>query len=420
WLAALGFDLILDDLDASRSAKHGEAGKRLSGWIVGAALVMAAVAVMAGLMAWWLPGPFEALARAAITRVALPAQTGLISANLGPVRDDAIHLALLAGTLAATWVAARRGRLKCAVFAAIVPLALFADLMGASVGINYAGDPAIYRQTPPNATKLSSRPDPLFRLYVPDDTLGRDRGMYGSVNPEDFRWAANAMLYDLNLPWRLFSASDGDPMWSRRWKRFHRLIEQEGNDDARGRLLALANIGVVLKSGAGGSVDLFEVPSYLPRIYMAAGARRVKSPDVDALAAMLAPGWNPALEVLVEDDFTGEIRPAAADAITAAVRNVVYTSNTVTFEVDASRRGYLVLGDANYPGWEATVDSVATPVFTADYLFRGIDLPAGSHVVRFVYRPASVRWGAAGSAAGLVILACVGLAGRRRSGIPGA
>jgi uncharacterized membrane protein YfhO len=46
-------------------------------------------------------------------------------------------------------------------------------------------------------------------------------------------------------------------------------------------------------------------------------------------------------------------------------------------------------------GWQATVDGVRAPILATNHLFRGVPAPAGEHVVRFEYRPRSLRIGVA-------------------------
>ena len=50
----------------------------------------------------------------------------------------------------------------------------------------------------------------------------------------------------------------------------------------------------------------------------------------------------------------------------------------------------------------------------ADYIFRGVALGPGSHVVEFVYRPASFVWGVCISILTIGILGCIPLWARWR------
>ncbi len=82
-----------------------------------------------------------------------------------------------------------------------------------------------------------------------------------------------------------------------------------------------------------------------------------------------------------------------------------YQSQRVDLQVSTSRAGYLVLCDSWYPGWYATVDGTAVPIYRADFIFRAIAIEPGDHFVTMEYRPMSFAVGEAVS--GLGALACV-------------
>src|SRR5207249_3051300 len=62
-------------------------------------------------------------------------------------------------------------------------------------------------------------------------------------------------------------------------------------------------------------------------------------------------------------------------------------SSRVEVRVHLERSGVVVLHDQFDPWWIATVDGVRTPVLRANYVFRGIRVGSGDHLVRFEYRP---------------------------------
>ena len=47
--------------------------------------------------------------------------------------------------------------------------------------------------------------------------------------------------------------------------------------------------------------------------------------------------------------------------------------------------------DTWYPGWTATLDGAPAEILRADFLFRGVVLPAGQHEVSMTYAPARIR-----------------------------
>jgi uncharacterized membrane protein YfhO len=81
----------------------------------------------------------------------------------------------------------------------------------------------------------------------------------------------------------------------------------------------------------------------------------------------------------------------------------------------------VVLSDVHYPGGRATVDGRPARLDRVNYLFRGVPVPAGEHVVEMRYRPASWRAGWIVSLLAVAVVAGVaaaGLRGRRRTREP--
>jgi uncharacterized membrane protein YfhO len=68
-----------------------------------------------------------------------------------------------------------------------------------------------------------------------------------------------------------------------------------------------------------------------------------------------------------------------------------------------------------YPGWAATVDGAAAPIYRTNYAFRGVSVPAGEHTVDFRYRPASVRYGAYASMTSIGIVVLLVASSRRNT-----
>jgi uncharacterized membrane protein YfhO len=69
------------------------------------------------------------------------------------------------------------------------------------------------------------------------------------------------------------------------------------------------------------------------------------------------------------------------------------------------RPALLVLNDSDYPGWKVYVDGRRAHGITANYLFRGVLLKPGRHLVQWAYEPVSFAAGAAISGGALICLA---------------
>jgi hypothetical protein len=141
---------------------------------------------------------------------------------------------------------------------------------------------------------------------------------------------------------------------------------------------------------AGDHFYVYRLGRVAPRAYF---ATHVKSVDNEAaLDSHELPDFDQTREALVDEDTMGKLSAGlrGAEAPTTAsgsVKITAMTNNSVRLEVAAERDGLLVLHDLYYPGWEASVDGIRTPVVKANILFRGVEVSAGSHVVEFTFRP---------------------------------
>lgn len=119
------------------------------------------------------------------------------------------------------------------------------------------------------------------------------------------------------------------------------------------------------------------------RVRFVRGARLVGS-DQEAASRLLDPGFDPAREVLLHD--TGRTGVTGGDGPPAGSAQITGEGATsIDVSVDAVTDGYVVLADAYYPGWSATVDGSAAPLLRANFSSRAVALRAGRHQVRMQY-----------------------------------
>lgn len=67
---------------------------------------------------------------------------------------------------------------------------------------------------------------------------------------------------------------------------------------------------------------------------------------------------------------------------------------SISLATSAPSPALLVVRDAWFPGWEATVDGQETPIHLVDGVFMGIPVPAGDHAVELRYETPGFRLGA--------------------------
>jgi hypothetical protein len=159
-------------------------------------------------------------------------------------------------------------------------------------------------------------------------------------------------------------------------------------------------------------LDVYRNKRALPRAFLVGRARVIADREA-LLNAMRDPVFDPSREVLLEEPLREQIpEPAPDDPGSATIAE--YGFNKVLIDVDARADCILVLGDAYYPGWRATIDGRPNEIFSAYYAFRGVRIPAGRHRVEFFYMPLSLKAGLGISCATLLAMLLLSIRMLRR------
>jgi len=151
-------------------------------------------------------------------------------------------------------------------------------------------------------------------------------------------------------------------------------------------------------------------PDALPRAYLVSD---YEVADSEAAIARLVSGDLDAHGSVLLDRDPG-LTPNGAIPVAAPAQIVDYAPERVEISRKAPVAAMLVLTDTDAPGWHASVDGRAVPIYRANGLFRAVPVPEGEHRVVFVYAPSSLRVGFATSLLCAAAVAAVLVRGRRR------
>lgn len=144
---------------------------------------------------------------------------------------------------------------------------------------------------------------------------------------------------------------------------------------------------------------IYRNPQALPRAWIVHQVEVI--PDENAqLDRLASQSFDPATTAILAT-AAPQIAPASIQEPTPQVR---YAPNQATVRASMSAPGLLVLSDGYSDDWNVTVDGQPAPLYRANYVLRGVWLPAGEHVVVFSYRPQAFLIGGAISLATLVVL----------------
>ena len=165
------------------------------------------------------------------------------------------------------------------------------------------------------------------------------------------------------------------------------------------------------KLASFGSVDLYRNLKAMPRAWFV--SRVETMPDAEMLNAIRAGKFrdgrpfDPAQVALLDEQSCEgcKIVLPHSDISSPAEASVVgYEPRRIEVRTRSSQERFLVLSEVYSPGWVARIDGVETKVYQANYVLRGLVVPAGEHKVELVYAPTSFRLGAVCSGLGALLL----------------
>jgi hypothetical protein len=165
--------------------------------------------------------------------------------------------------------------------------------------------------------------------------------------------------------------------------------------------------------GVYGSAKLFFNSHPGERAYLVHAWKQV--PDwTAALQQMVKNHSDPTTVALLEAPAEGPL-PAAGDISHDEAVIDAFHRNSIELHVRSSTPSILVVAEAWYPGWRATVNGVSAEVLPANVWMRAVRVQAGESQVEMRYVEPSLARGAVISLGALLVLVAIGWRSRRRN-----
>lgn len=144
------------------------------------------------------------------------------------------------------------------------------------------------------------------------------------------------------------------------------------------------------KRGLSSDIKLYENQTVLPRAFVVYHVQTETDTET-ALNIMRDPAFDPSIEAVIAPSSNIYIGgPSINPYIYAAYSSVTvraYTPERVEIQVNGLAEAFLLLTDAYYPGWVATVNGEPATIYQADVMFRAVQVPTGNSTVVFSYQP---------------------------------
>ena len=141
-------------------------------------------------------------------------------------------------------------------------------------------------------------------------------------------------------------------------------------------------LGLVFKEG---ETRVYYNKEFFPRAFMVYNFQFAENKN-KAIELLMDERIDLRKKVILEENLSIDLLKLTNEKIANNVIVEKYQSNEVVIDVNTAQKGFLVLTDSYYPGWQATIDGQVTKIFLADYNFRALMIPSGKHEVRFILR----------------------------------
>jgi hypothetical protein len=336
---------------------------------------------------------------------------------------------VVAGAVALLMTALIKNRVSREIFFASLIVLLIFDLFWISAQFNHSFERS--RVYPATQITDALRSLPPGRVLVVPSELETNRRV--SSQTDKIIAPPNTLL-----PYQISNVSGKNQQFPKWYREFASLIEPQPNlshvvfNKPRSPFFDLLNVRYVMTRASeppladydllltAEGVSIYENKNALPRAFFATNVIEASS-HADALALMSSSGFDPQFTVVeMERNHStlsggSDLGPQAAAShalrLSSAASAVIVEDkrNRLVFATDKPEEGTLVLSDNYYPGWRAYIDGSRAEIFRANCAMRAVRVPAGQHMVSFVFMPmtfwASVYVSLASAAVVLVTLA---------------
>ena len=228
------------------------------------------------------------------------------------------------------------------------------------------------------------------KRYLNDDNFSRKSKV---ENPYQATQANNQILQDKDLNFRVFNQSvstfnDASTSYfhksiggyhGAKLKRYQELIEDH---ISTGNLAVINMLNTKYIINRNGQVQ--QNPGAMGNAWFVSDVEIVANADKEIAALN---GIDVSTRAVVDTRFSDQI-PSSLSSPEGSISLIEYKPNFLKYSSNSSYDGIVVFSEIFYDkGWNAYIDGVLKTHFRANYVLRGMHVPAGDHIIEFKFEP---------------------------------
>ena len=267
-------------------------------------------------------------------------------------------------------------RLRPAVLLGIVGVLAFVDVF--SMDLNYLNT---------DNYKASGEYQQNFAATDADREIMADKGYFRVFDLRDSM--SNALTYGAMTAY--FHNSIGG-YHAARLKIYEDLINRQlFNFPNCAPVINMLNTKYIIQPASGGGDTVVRNTGWLGPVWFVRGVRF--EPTAGAVMNALNHFHPKDTAILFSQDSSKVAFDATTDT-TGFIKLIKNDNDVVTYRCESPYRRFAVFSEVFYKrGWRAWVDDKEEPIIRTNYVLRGLSVPKGRHIIRFIFRPLSYYLG---------------------------
>jgi len=150
-------------------------------------------------------------------------------------------------------------------------------------------------------------------------------------------------------------------------------------------VLDMLNVKYVLQH-QGNEVVAMKNPGALGNAWFVKAVKFVHGPVAEMKAL---DSFDPADTAIVDDSFKKEVGNFTAGDSSDVIKQVKFDNDEIDYQSRSQSNRIAIFSEIYYKDWKAYIDGKEAPIFKADYVLRGLNIPPGHHDIKFKFEPAS-------------------------------
>lgn len=148
-------------------------------------------------------------------------------------------------------------------------------------------------------------------------------------------------------------------------------------------VIDMLNVKYVIQRQGNNMVAL-KNPAALGNVWFVKAVTFVNGPIAEMKALDT---FNPADTAIADESFKAAVGQYSSGDSTDFIKQVKFDNDEIDYESNSTGNRIAIFSEIYYKDWNAYIDGKPAPIFKANYVLRGLNIPAGKHLIKFKFEP---------------------------------